>query len=363
MSLPAIRRRLALWHEHLPGIRPHYAVKCNNLIPLLEELHKGGAGFDCASSDEVRRVRSFGASGNDIIYANPCKSRNELFKVKDDKIPYMTFDHPSEVSKLGDTKPILRIFVDDKGGVRIPLNSKFGFPFSRVDDLLWREPYFKIYGIAFHVGSDCSSHTPYRSAFDTVRNFLMMFENRPDVFVPELLDIGGGFSGNSKNDVFFKGLAPYIRGQVRDLPFTKVIAEPGRFFAEESCTLHVPVIGKKQLPNGKQCITIDDSVYGIFSGVLFDGFKPGFKCISRDPWAHSSQFTIFGRTCDSADKIAEDVWLPNDIGESDILEVKNIGAYSWVSASEFNGFPLPPVFTQGTSACDDEDTCARPSLS
>jgi len=55
------------------------------------------------------------------------------------------------------------------------------------------------------------------------------------------------------------------------------------------------------------------------------------------------QFTIFGRTCDSADKIAEDVWLPNDIDDSDILEIKNIGAYSWVTASNFNGFPLPPV--------------------
>ena len=344
MSLQAVRRRLALWNTNLPSIRPHYAVKCNNLQPILEELHRGGAGFDCASSDEVRRVVSFGTKGSDIIYANPCKSRNELFKVKDDKIPYMTFDNPAEIDKLPkDTKPILRIFVDDKGGVRIPLNSKFGFPYSRAYDLLWREPPYRIYGIAFHVGSDCSSRIPYESAFDTVENFLSMLLSRPDVFTPELLDIGGGFSGSSKNDGFFRELAPYILKRVGGLPFKKVIAEPGRFFAEESCTLRVPVIGKKQLPNGKQCITLDDSVYGMFSGVLFDGFKPDFKCITREPWAHSSQFTIFGRTCDSADKIAEDVWLPDDIGEADILEVKNIGAYSWVSASEFNGFPLPPV--------------------
>lgn len=263
----------------------------------------------------------------------------------------MTFDNPGEIEKLPkDTKPILRIFVDDKGGVRIPLNSKFGFPCARAHDLLWREPPYRIYGLAFHVGSDCSSRIPYESAFDTVESFLGMLSSRPDMFTPELLDIGGGFSGSSKNDDFFRELAPYILKRVGDLPFKKVIAEPGRFFAEESCTLRVPVIGKKRLPNGKQCITLDDSVYGMFSGVLFDGFKPVFKCISRQPWAHCSQFTIFGRTCDSADKIAEDVWLPDDIGESDILEVKNIGAYSWVSASEFNGFPLPPVSIQEPSS-------------
>jgi ornithine decarboxylase len=255
----------------------------------------------------------------------------------------MTFDSPVEIDKLTNTKPILRIFVDDKGGVRIPLNSKFGFPHSRVSDLIWREPPYRIYGIAFHVGSDCSSRIPYQSAFDTVRNFLVDFSNRPDIFVPELLDIGGGFSGSSRNDDFFRELAPYIRKQTEELPFQKVIAEPGRFFAEETCTLQVPVIGKKHLPSGKHCLTLDDSVYGMFSGVLFDGFKPVFKCITRESWAHSSQFTLFGRTCDSADKIAEDVWLPDDIREGDILEVKNIGAYSWVSASEFNGFPLPPV--------------------
>ena len=145
MSRQAVRRRLALWNTNLPSIRPHYAVKCNNLQPILEELHRGGAGFDCASSDEVRRVVSFGTKGSDIIYANPCKSRNELFKVQNDKIPYMTFDNPAEIDKLPkDTKPVLRIFVDDKGGVRIPLNSKFGFPYSRAHDRLWREPPYRI---------------------------------------------------------------------------------------------------------------------------------------------------------------------------------------------------------------------------
>jgi len=43
----------------------------------------------------------------------------------------MTFNRKIEGIKIEEeqpnTKPILRIFVDDKGGARIPLNSKFGF--------------------------------------------------------------------------------------------------------------------------------------------------------------------------------------------------------------------------------------------
>lgn len=323
-------------------------MKCNNLEGVLKELHRGGAGFDCASADEVHRVLDIGAKASDTIYANPCKSRDEMFKVRNHAIPYMTYDNKLEGIKIKEeqptTKPILRIFVDDKGGARIPLNSKFGFHLKDIADLCDREPRFLTHGLAFHVGSDCTSLNSYKSAFDTVKGFLDVLTHHSNVFTPELLDIGGGFSGSTANDEFFRNeLAPYIREQAKSLPFKRVIAEPGRFFAEECCTLRVPVIGKKRLPNGKQCITVNESVYGLFSGVLFDGFKPEFKCITRKPWANCEQFTIFGRTCDSADKIAEDVWLPNDIGDSDILEVNNIGAYSWVSASTFNGFPLPPV--------------------
>jgi diaminopimelate decarboxylase len=159
-------------------------------------------------------------------------------------------------------------------------------------------------------------------------------------FKPELLDIGGGFSGNPFNDSFFENkVAPLVKKEVESLPFNRVIAEPGRFFAEECCTLHVEVIGRKTLPDGTVSITINDSVYGTFSGVLFDGFKPQFKCLTQSDKQGLKQFTIFGRTCDSADRIADQVWLPSNITEGDILEVPFIGAYSYVSSSEFNGFP------------------------
>lgn len=323
-------------------------MKCNNIHGILQELHKSNVGFDCASSDEMKLVRSIGARPTDIIYANPCKSRRELSMAKIYKIENMTFDSLYEVEKITeqypDAKPILRIFVDDKGGSRIPLNKKFGLHIDQAHTLLQREPRYHIHGLAFHVGSDCRSLDSYKSAFETVEKFLSIFSHFKHVFTPEILDIGGGFSGNSKNDVFFKDqIAPFIREKIKKMPFQKVIAEPGRFFAEESSTLHVPVIGKKMLPNGERCITVDDSVYGIFSGVLFDGFKPQFKCITRVPYTCMKQFTIFGRTCDSADKIAEGVWLPEEINDNDILEVKNIGAYSWVSSSEFNGFPKPSI--------------------
>jgi len=306
-------------------------VKCNNLHPLLYTLQRNGIGFDCASSDEFARVR-----GHEVIYANPCKARDELVKAASENIKFCTFDTVEELVKIKqtiqDSRPILRIHIDDKGGSRIPLNSKFGLSFDDIATVQRQ----RFYGIAFHVGSDCTSLDSYKSAFSTVRQFVGALSKNKQ-FIPHTLDIGGGFSGRSHRDSFFRDeLAPLIRSEVKTLPFWRVIAEPGRFFAEEACTLDVPIIGRK-----KGSITVDDSVYGIFSGVLFDGFKPQFECITRV--GPTKKFTIFGRTCDSADRIAENVELPSECAEGDILRVPYIGAYSYVSASEFNGFPRPEI--------------------
>lgn len=285
--------------------------------------------------------------GSDIIYANPCKSRQELYKAKDAGVRRVTFDSLAELKKIHDILPdaqcILRIRIDDKGASRIPLNQKFGLSPHDFHTVCFRESHLRISGIAFHVGSDCHSVDAYASAFNTVRECLDVLKGTAG-FTPSILDIGGGFMGRSSMDTLFKDtIAPFIRREVATLPFSNVIAEPGRFFAEESCTLEVPVIGRKQMPDGSQAITIDDSVYGTFSGVLFDGFQPTFKCISQTKHVQHTQFTIFGRTCDSADRIASQVWLPHTIDEGDVLEVPRIGAYSIVSSSDFNGFAKPTI--------------------
>ena len=51
--------------------------------------------------------------------------------------------------------------------------------------------------------------------------------------------------------------------------------------------------------------------------------------------------TLYGRTCDSLDMIADSDNM-EDLEVGDWLWFPNMGAYSSVTASEFNGFPKPP---------------------
>jgi len=104
--------------------------------------------------------------------------------------------------------------------------------------------------------------------------------------------------------------------------------------------LKTPIIGQKVLADGRNALTVDESIYGVFSGILMDGFKPVFESDHR---MIQCTFTVLGRTCDSADILAKDIRLPCTIKEGDILTVKNIGAYSWATASNFNGFEHPTV--------------------
>lgn len=341
VHLSQLRKRIDLWKQSLPTVTPYYAVKCNNLEPILRELHKAGCGFDCASSDELNRVKAIGSSS--IIYANPCKSRADIQTSSKHNVQWTTFDTVAELKKIydehDDPKPVLRIHVDDQGHARIPLNKKFGMYRTEAMDLVrLGKP---IYGIAFHVGSDCKSELAYRSAFGTVEWYLKNLI-KFGILKPELLDIGGGFSGAAKEDALFQHkIAPTIRDEPLLKNFGRVIAEPGRFFATQSCSLQTTVIGRKIIPTtATPTITVDESVYGMFSGVLFDGFKPYFQ---TDRIGSSDTFTIFGRTCDSADIISKDALLPHNTQEGDLLTVQDIGAYSYTSASEFNGFPKPRI--------------------
>jgi ornithine decarboxylase len=89
-------------------------------------------------------------------------------------------------------------------------------------------------------------------------------------------------------------------------------------------------------------ITIDESSYGSFSNIPFDHQKPVFELYNEStPNNNKKRNTIvFGRTCDSGDYLGDDICIP-DVKVGDKLKIQNMGAYTTVTASEFNGFPKP----------------------
>lgn len=319
----------------MSGIKPYYAVKCNPEPLLLKWLSSSGVGFDCASAREIAAVKAVNSEA-DIIFANPCKKREDIYYAMKNQVTTTVVDSSEEIDKLADCewkgKSLIRIRVEDSGS-KMPFGAKFGAAATAVPALriYAKQRGQQISGISFHVGSGCEDPTQYKSAIKLASS----------TKIAQTIDIGGGFTNAG-----FHGAANQIQKVRGFIPSnTKLIAEPGRFFAATSHDLFVKVIGKKRNIQGNGFrYTLDESLYGQFSCIPFDQAQP--KWI-RVRWPGETKRRevpgiLYGRTCDSVDMIAKSPAM-EELMEGDWLWFPNMGAYTTVTSTEFNGFPKPPV--------------------
>jgi ornithine decarboxylase len=334
-----LRTQVAKWKQELPNVKPYYAVKCNPETSLIQALSSMGVGFDCASSKEIDIVKKQ-VDNPDIIFANPCKKRDDILFAMDAGIDLTVVDSKEEVQKLSECgwrgSSLIRIMVNDVGS-RMPFSSKFG---AHLTQSLYIYKIAKILGqnvsgISFHVGSGCQDVNQFYDAImnaNSIISQLAHHANKQDY----IINIGGGFENHS----FFKA-AHSIRRSRGFIPFnTRVIAEPGRYFAANYQDLFVKVIGKKNSAKGFR-YTIDESLYGQFSCIPFDQARPTWIRVRKQGEAPRRRVhgILYGRTCDSLDMIA--MGDSEELEEGDWLWFPNMGAYTSVTSTEFNGFPKP----------------------
>ena len=344
ISQARVNRQWNIWNKYLPGVKPYYAVKCNSEPKILTWLSDLGAGFDCASAQEIYACKD----ASNIIFANPCKTIRDIEMARKINVSWTTIDCCEELDKMSENlympELLLRLAVDDKES-DTPFSKKFGLDGWTEVKKLYEAAVaagFRIGGFSFHVGSGCRDFSQYERAIAKV-----------DYFWGKLLglgakglhtiDIGGGFRSEESQ---FAPAAAAIKKGLGDLKSSKganIIAEPGRFFAAPSHDLFVKVVGKKPgisgSSNGSWRYTIDESVYGQFSCIPFDSQRPRFARIGVDKrW--KAPGVIFGRTCDSLDVICSSSEM-DELEIGDWLYFPWMGAYTTVTSSEFNGFPKP----------------------
>jgi len=350
-----IIRQYNKWKKMLPRITPFYAIKCNPSTIILDLLHKMGCSFDCASKNEISRVISIGVDPDRIIFANPCKMITQIKYARANDIDLLTFDSSHELYKIKLYHPnarlLLRIKVDDSKSM-CRFNSKFGVELEEVSSILTlaKQLDIDVCGVSFHVGSGCRDAQVYRSALEVCSK---VFEiSSVEVQKPmNTVDIGGGFPGVDAGDITFEAICEVLNAAMDEFfPTTTTttevnfIAEPGRYFVSSSHTLVVSIINKKEYTDKEtgeltNIYYISDGIYGSFSGILFD-----YAQLELLPFNERNEKTfksiVFGPTCDSLDIISKECQLPSlAIGES--ILIRNIGAYSTASATEFNGFTKP----------------------
>ncbi|KAF9219429.1 hypothetical protein BS17DRAFT_811154 [Gyrodon lividus] len=367
-DLSEVYRQHKRWLKCLPGIEPHYAIKCNPDPYVLRLLASLGAGFDCASNGEISQVLNIGGiDPSRIIFANPCKATSFIRNAAKAGVDKMTFDNADELYKISRAHPgaklIVRILADDSKSI-CRFGVKFGAPLEVVPGLLMkaRELHLDVIGVSFHVGSGCYDPSIYEDAVKRAREAFDMGLQAGYRF--SLLDVGGGFE-DARLEAAASVLNRAINQYFPDRSGMRLIAEPGRYYVSRAFSLATNIIARRAsmaenisdtvpisvLDSNEPSVMyyINDGVYGAFNCILFDhqvvepyvlSINESFHVSGSEP---SSLSSVWGPTCDSMDCVCKRVMLPSALQVGDWLGFNDMGAYTICAASQFNGFELSDV--------------------
>nr|POE87720.1 ornithine decarboxylase [Quercus suber]POF00903.1 ornithine decarboxylase [Quercus suber] len=343
-DLDRIRQQYDTWQQNL-DIAPYYAVKCNpdpNVIRYLASL-SGNVGFDCASLHEIRLVLSLGIDASRIIFAAPVKSRPALIYAAQHGVNIMTFDNIDELHKIVEHHPkaslCLRIAARDIG-CAIDLSLKYGASRAMTIELLETAHRLdlRVEGVAFHVGTGAKSGQSYARALSDC--WWVIEQARRYQFDLKTVDVGGGFTNDNFADIAQVLRDSLSQERIRGL---RIIAEPGRFFSESAFTLACKVVGRRTPSlgdaNGKTPLTmlyLSDGVFGNFMNVLIEGLKPKASLHksrrSKSTTADIHEYSLWGPTCDSTDKLSDSCTFDEEVEIDDWLLFPNMGGNALVGA-------------------------------
>jgi len=339
-------------YEHLANAFPdasiHYAVKANNHPILLSTLRDAGSGFEVGSWEEIDLLRRLGVSSRKIIFSAPVKIPEHISRAYSVGVDRYICDSETELAKLSKLAPgskiLVRIRVSNQESL-LPLNSKFGASLEESLELLKKCLILGLipHGVAFHVGSQCTSIDAWSSALEEA--FLLWTESNLPL---ACLDIGGGFPVRYGEPV--PEIADIAETVLKWLSFfpaeTELLMEPGRRVVATGGILVATVIGKATRQD-KEWLYLD---VGALHGLL-ESLESGFSLHypvrvlkkTNGRLGPLKKYIVSGPTCDPNDTILKEVSLPEpEIGDRVIIS--NVGAYSLVYATEFMSLPRPKAY-------------------
>jgi ornithine decarboxylase len=339
-----VRAQYAKLAAALPGVDLHYALKPLPHASVVRALNEEGAFFDLATNGEVDLVRRMGVSPERCIHTHPIKRDSDIRGALGFGVDRFVVDNPDELRKFVKFRNRVSLLV--RVSFRSPdavcdLSRKFGCAPAAVPGLLElaADLGIKVEGLSFHVGSQARDSGMHVEAVGVCGDLLRDAARAGHGLTT--LDIGGGFpaggpAGHLPIDAY---CAPIVAALGTLEPGVRIIAEPGRFIAAPAAIAVSSVMGRA-LRDGRWWYYLDDGLYGTYSGQMYDHASYCIDTLIAHGETHRS--VLAGPTCDSIDVIAEDIDLPK-LGVGDLIVGRDMGAYTWASASDFNFFPRATV--------------------
>ena len=341
MDKKVIKEKYQEFCSQFDKAKIYYALKANPHPGIVELLQELGCSFEISSQGELELLLQLGVSPQKIISSNPVKDQVFIRSAYASGINLFAFDSCAELEKLARFAPGSKVYVRlsvSNEGSEWPLSRKFGVETEEAVELLLqaKKKGLEPYGIAFHVGSQCTAPTTWAKAIEKSK---AVWELAAEKGVGlHLLNIGGGFPIKYIKPVpSIAEIARVVRDSLAKA-FPKdieLVIAPGRALVGEAGTLVAAVIAKATRATEKW-LYLD---VGVFNGLMESVGGIKYPMAARKG-SQTSNWVLAGPSCDSFDVISTEAELP-ELEVGDRVYIMSAGAYTTAYASQFDGFPIP----------------------
>jgi diaminopimelate decarboxylase len=320
-----------------------FAVKSLSNLSILKIIKDSGCGFDIVSGGELQRVLSVGADPQKIIFSGVGKSEEEIKEAIENKILSFNVESVSELYKIENIAKELdaiasisiRINPDiDSGGHDYITTGRKGdkFGISSTEDILslCKHASFssnlKLVGLACHIGSQIMSLDGYEKSANKV---FELADKLLELGISlEFLDMGGGLgvSYENENPPSPKELIALLENKFLERN-ERLILEPGRSISANTGVLLTKVEFIKE-----NFLIVDAAMNDLLRPALYKAVHT-ISNLKGDQ-KNLKRWNVVGPVCESSDFLGKNVEL--EAVEGDILAIRNVGAYGFVMASNYN---------------------------
>lgn len=341
-----------------------YASKAWSCLAVCALVASEGLGIDVVSGGELYTALQARVQPEKIYFHGNNKSAEELAFALEANCTVVV-DNWLELSTLVDLMqkadpghPPVRIMLRFTPGIECHtheyirtghLDSKFGFDPGHLDEVftfISQHPVLSCIGLHAHIGSQIFEIQPHADlAGVMVETFLKATSYGLPVHE---INVGGGLGiryTEADDPPSIETWAQTVSVAVakaceqRQVPYPKLLSEPGRSIVGPACITAYTVGSQKVIPGMRTYLAVD--------GGMSDNPRPiTYQSIYRTVAAGqlsaplTETVTLAGKHCESGDILIQSAQLPT-LRPGDVLVVMATGAYNYSMASNYNRLPRP----------------------
>jgi diaminopimelate decarboxylase len=361
----ACRQYREAFAKHYPGeAQVIYASKAWNCLAVCAIVASEGLGIDVVSGGEIATALKAGIKPDQVYFHGNNKSGEEL-KFSASAGCHIVVDNWHELNLLVEIakepeirdRPIL-VLIRLTPGIEChthdyirtgSIDSKFGFDPNQLDDVfqfLSQHPELSCIGLHAHIGSQIFELEPHHDLAAVMVQWLIKATHYG---LPiQILNIGGGLGicytesdDPPSIEAWVKTVSVAIAQacDAHQVPYPKLISEPGRSLIGSACVTGYTIGGQKVIPTIRTYWSVD--------GGMSDNPRPiTYQSVYRAVVANrmsaplTETITIAGKHCESGDVLIKDAELAA-AEPGDILVIPATGAYNYSMSSNYNRIPRP----------------------